>query len=89
MTDVYVPPQLLGSSDFSGGAAPAGGSHTGMASIVMRDGLQFQVAHNRAEVLRKLDAHVTPSGHPRWIGFDRPGAANPVVLNADEIASVQ
>ncbi len=86
--DVYVPTQLLGSTDWTGGVAPAGGTHTGTATIIMWDGSQFVVAHDRAEVLRKMDIHGIAQTMPQWVGFDQPLTAVPVVLNVGNIASV-
>lgn len=78
----------LGSTDWSGGVAPAGGTHTGTATITMIDGTRFAVASARAEVLRKLDRHAVAPTSPAWVAFDVPSSAVPLVLNASNVASV-
>jgi hypothetical protein len=82
----------LGSTDWAGRNASFGGVHTGTCTITMQDGAQFTVASNRAEVLRKLDAHAVapsaPSAPTAWIAFDVPSSAIPIVLNAQNVAQV-
>jgi hypothetical protein len=80
-----------GSTDWTGNVAPAGGTHTGSATIVMVSGASYSVASNRSEILRKLSTVVAPpsSALIPWIAFDQPGAGLPVILNANNIASVK
>lgn len=78
----------IGSTDWAGGTAPAGGSHTGVCTITMVDGLTFVVAHDRAEVQRKRDRHAIADINPRWVAFDVPNRAVPVILDARRIRSV-
>lgn len=78
----------VGSVDWTGGKAPAGGAHTGTATITMQDATQFIVASNRAEVRRKLDLHTIGQTNPMWVAFDQPGNAIPLILNISNIQSV-
>ena len=80
---------IAGSTDWRGGVAPKGGSHTGTATIHMKDGTQFVVGSNRAEVLRKLDLHAVAQTTPQWVAFDAPSSpAVPLILNASNVQSV-
>ena len=88
MTDV-LSQQGTGSTDWNGGRAKAGGTHTGTSTIVMQDGKTFTVAHSKAEVLRKLDPHAVAQTNPQWVAFDVPNAAIPVVLNTGLVALVR
>lgn len=54
----------------------------------MKDGTQYLVAHNRAEVLRKRDLHAVGQTTPTWVAFDAPSSARPVVLNMENFQSV-
>ncbi len=87
MTDV-LSQQGTGSTDWNGGRAPAGGTHTGQSTITLRDGKTFTVAHSRAEVLAKLGSQSAPT-IPQWTAFDQPNTAIPVVLDARMIATVK
>lgn len=95
--DVYVPSAAIGSTDWNGGRAAAGGSHTGQSTITMLYGATFFVAHSRAEVLRKIDLHAMPvppvttarQQPPCWVSFDLPNSGSErVVLNVFQIATV-
>lgn len=79
----------VGSTDWNGGKAPAGGTHTGTATITMQDGTQFVVASNAPEVLRKLDPHAVAPTAPIWVAFDQVGSGVPVVLNAANFLAVK
>ncbi len=78
----------IGSTDWTGGRSPAGGTHTGRSVIVMADGTQYLVAHSRAEVLQKLGVGAVAQASPHWICFDIPNATIPAVLNSDNIQNV-
>ena len=91
LSDEYVPAAPIGSTDWNGGAAPAGGSHTGVSQITMTDGTTHVVAHGVAEVQRKRDSHANAPPSPAlvdWIAFDVPNVAVPIVLRASGIQSV-
>ena len=86
--DVYTPSVGVGSYDWTGDRAPAGGVHTGQSTITMQDGARFLVAHNVAEVKRKRDQHAVAPTVPAWCAFDVPLASVPVVLDVSLIADV-
>lgn len=91
-SDQYAPAAALGSTDWTGNRAPAGGTHTGTSTITMVDSIQYVVAHGVAEVRRKLDLHASPppsSGLIAWVAFDVPLSAVPIVLDASRIAGVR
>lgn len=77
----------VGSTDWTGGYAPPGGTHTGTCTITMLDGTHYVVASSVAEVARKTDLHAVAKNSPAWVAFDVPGAAVPVVLNVNQIVS--
>lgn len=81
-------PGIIGPVDSSARVAPAGGSHTGTSVITMQDGAQFTVASNAAEVKRKVGA-ILPGDAGRWMAFDVPNSAVPVVLNTNNFKSVR
>lgn len=81
-------PTGVGSTDWAGGRAPTGGTHTGVGVITMNDGTQYTVAHDRAEIIRKMDPHATPQTTPRWVAFDVLTAAVPVVLDVAQVQLV-
>ena len=87
--DVYYPLIPVGSADWNGGKAPPfPGAHTGTATIMMKDGKQFVVAHDAAEVRRKMDNHATAQTNPPWVAFDQPLTPIPIVLDISLIQSV-
>ena len=77
-----------GSSDWAAQFAPAGGSHSGTATIMLTGGRQVLVAHTRAEVLRKTDGHALAPG-TQWVSFDLPDSGLPITLSVARIQSVQ
>jgi hypothetical protein len=87
-----APDQLVetgvGSTDWAGGKAPAGGTHTGVTVVTMTDGATYTVACSAAEVLTKRDQHAIAQTVPQWVAFDVPLAAVPVILNVSNIGSV-
>lgn len=83
--DILLQPR--GSTDWAGGAAPAGGTHTGVTTLTMNDGATFVVAHSKAEVLAKMDRHAVAQTTPRWVAFDQPGRGVSVVIDTNQIAS--
>ena len=90
LPDVYQPGIVLGSTDWTGGVAPAGGTHTGISTITMHDGKQYLVAHSVAEIFQKLDFHAVPpfsKSLVEWVAFDRPGTGTPIILQPANIAS--
>jgi hypothetical protein len=78
----------IGSTDWTGGYAPVGGTHTGLALIIMVDNVRYLVAHDRAEVLRKADIHAIAPTTPEWVAFDVPDSATPIILDVRRIQSV-
>jgi hypothetical protein len=98
LTPIPPPPDYLltqwplpgGSTDWTGGAAPAGGTRTGFTILTMNDGKTYTVAHDLSEVQRRRDGHaVAPTGHAAWVSFDLPGSGNNVVLDVTKIAGVK
>ncbi len=79
----------VGSTDWAGGVAPSGGSHTGISQITMVSGTKFTVASNRVETLRKTDLHAIARTDPMWVAFDVPLSGLPVILNVANIQSVK
>jgi len=96
--DQYFPPTNVGSADWNGGSAPAGGTHTEQCVITMQDGTTYTVAHSAAEAKAKVVAAYLPpppagaaawlTAEIPWCGFDVPNSAIPVVLNTANIASI-
>lgn len=86
--NTFVPSYPVGSTDWTGGTAPAGGTHTGTATLVMRDGVRISVASNAAEVRRKLDVHAVAPVSPQWVAFDVPGSTVPVVVDVSQVLAV-
>lgn len=76
----------LGSTDWAGGTAPPGGTHSGSCTITMIDGTQYNVQHSRAEVLSRINTAPGPPTNPAWIGFDYVKGGP---LNARNIARVK
>lgn len=85
MSDVLVETGV-GSTDWTGGVAPAGGVHTGISRITMNDGSSWTVAHSVAEARQKTDAHAVAPTIPAWVAFDQPGSPLPVILDVSQIA---
>ena len=77
----------IGSTDWAGGAAPAGGTHTGTSVITMLDGATFTVAESRAGVLTKMGS-ASARTNPQWVSFDQPGSGVPITLNVGNIRTV-
>lgn len=88
MTDQFVEAGV-GSYDWNGGTAPAGGAHTGQCVLTMQDGATFTVAHSRTEALQKVSVGAQPSNPGGWVAFDVPSGAVPLVLNAALVATVR
>lgn len=89
MSDVFNP-GLVGSTDWAGGNAPEGGTHSGTSTLVLEDGTQHVVHHSRAEALRKWEsAAPVPAGTPQWMSFDQPGRAIPLTLDVRLVKEVR
>lgn len=92
----FVPPPIpdvlvqqgVGSTDWAGANAPAGGFHTGLSTITMVDGAVYVVAHSRAEALAKCEPHTIADTVPLWVGFDVPNRAVPVIIDTNRIESI-
>lgn len=83
----------IGSTDWTGGRAPAGGSHTGLVGIVMQDQTLYQVTHSEAEVRAKLGTHQSPvvtgaPPAPSWVAFDQPNSGVPIILDVNQVVQL-
>lgn len=89
MSDLFNP-GLVGSTDWTGGNAPAGGVHTGTCVLTMADGVKYTVSHSRAESIQKVhSAAPVPAGTPQWVAFDQPGRAIPLTLDVRLVKEVR